>query len=574
MGKWLGVRSMLAAAALCMVTACGGGGGSGGGRPITPTPPPVTPPPAAYPDIPATDADAARFLAQATFGASTAEIARLRQIGYRRWLDEQLDPARNAPTLILPHLQQTVANGVPREDLRQQDRRNAWLWKAATAPDQLRMRMAFALSEIFVVSDREVANANTTLYRIADYQDTLARGAFGSYRDLLEQVTLHPAMGYFLSHAGNAKADPARNTTPDENYGREVMQLFSIGLAKRNRDFSLVLDASGNSIPTYDEQVVSAMARVFTGWTYAGQSDAQFGRRNDTSFAPMECHPRFHDDQAKRIFDGIMVPAGSDCVASLDTALDALAAHQNVAPFISRQLIQRFVTSNPSAAYVGRISAVWLQSGGNLGQVLRAILLDDEARVRPQADAFGKAREPLIRLTALWRAFDARYVPPANGEIRFRFANAGDLTEPLAQDSLRAPSVFNFFDPDYRLATATGNTGLFAPEFQILTEATYQGMLNQHDAMVWNHVGSAPVANTPAPVLDVSRLVALAEAGNHAGMVDQLDTLLFAGNLGQPAEQAMVRMLDRLAAINETPTNRAKSLVLLALASPEFAIQR
>lgn len=575
MGKWLGVRSALAAGALCALVACGGGGSSTGGRPITPTTPPVTPPPvAAYPDIPATDADAARFLAQATFGASPAEITRLRQVGYRRWLDEQLDPARNAPTLILPHLQQVVANGVSREDLRQQDRRNAWLWKAATSPDQLRMRMAFALSEIFVVSDREVANANTTLYRIADYQDTLARGAFGSYRDLLGQVTLHPAMGYFLSHAGNSKADPARNTTSDENYGREVMQLFSLGLARRNRDFTLVLDANGNSIPTYDEQVVSAMARVFTGWTYAGQSDAQFGRRNDTSFAPMECHPRFHDDQAKQIFDGIVVPAGNDCTASLGRALDALAAHQNVAPFISRQLIQRFVTSNPSAAYVGRITAVWLQTGGNLGQVLRAILLDDEARVRAQGDAFGKAREPLIRLTTLWRAFDARYVPPASGEIRFRFANAGDLTEPLSQDSLRAPSVFNFFDPDYRLATGTGNTGLFAPEFQILTEATYQGMLNQHDAMVWNSVGSAPVANTPAPVLDVSGLVALAEAGNHAGMVDQLDTLLFAGALGQPAEQAMVRMLDRLAAINETPVNRAKSLVLLALASPEFAIQR
>jgi uncharacterized protein (DUF1800 family) len=576
MGKWMGMRRALVAGALCALAACGGGGGgSSGGTRAPPNPGPLTPPPAeAYPDIPATDADAARFLAQATFGPSPAEITRLRQVGYRRWLDDQLDPARTPATLILPHLQQVVANGVLRDDLRQQDRRNAWLWKAASSPDQLRMRMAFALSEIFVVSDREVANANTTLYRIADYQDTLARGAFGSYRELLEQVTLHPAMGYFLSHAGNAKADPARNTTPDENYGREVMQLFSIGLAKRNRDFSLALDASGNAVPTYDEQVVSAMARVFTGWTYAGQTDALFGRRNDTSFAPMECHPRFHDDQAKRIFDGIVVPAGNDCRASLETTLDALAAHPNVAPFISRQLIQRFVTSNPSAGYVRRVADVWLQTGGDLGRVLRAILLDDEARVRPQSDAFGKAREPLIRLTTLWRAFDARYVTPASGEIRFRFANAGDLTEPLSQDSLRAPSVFNFFDPDFRLATGTGNTGLFAPEFQILTEATYQGMLNQHDAMVWNSTGSAPVANTPAPVLDVSRLVALAEAGNHAGMVDQLDTLLFAGTLGQPAEQAMVRMLDRLASVNESPTNRAKSLVLLALASPEFAIQR
>ena len=566
------------AAACAAIVLCGGlgaCGGGGGGSPGTPTPPPVTPPPvASYPDIPASDADAARFLAQATFGPTRAEIARLRQIGYRRWLDEQLDPARTPPTLVLPHLQQVVANGVPRDDLRQQHRRNAWLWQAATAPDQLRMRMAFALSEIFVVSDREVANANTTLYRIADYQDTLARGAFGSYRTLIEQVTLHPAMGYFLSHAGNRKADPAANITPDENYGREVMQLFSIGLSKRNPDFTLQLDAAGKAIPTYDEQVVGAMARVFTGWTYAGQTDAQFGRRNDTSYAPMECHPRYHDDQPKRIFDGIVVDAGSDCVASLKQALDALAAHRNVTPFISRQLIQRFVTSNPSNAYVGRVAATWTATNGNLGQVLRTLLLDDEARIRPQGDGFGKAREPLVRLTTLWRAFDARYVPPATGEIRFRFANAGDLTESLAQDSLRAPSVFNFFDPDYRLPTEAGSQGLYAPEFQILTEATYVGMLNQHDAMAWNYVGAPPSATTAAPVLDMSALVALAEAGNHAGMVDQVDTLLFDGRLGAPAEQAMVRMLDRLAAINETASNRAKSLVLLALASPEFAIQR
>ncbi|MEO5628154.1 MAG: DUF1800 domain-containing protein, partial [Thermomonas sp.] len=479
MGIWLGrMRPALVACILCGLAACGGGGGSAGSSrgPIAPIP--ASPPPvAAYPDIPASDADAARFLAQATFGPTTAEIARVRQIGYRSWLDEQLDAARTPPTLVLPHLQQLVANGVPRDDLRQQHRRNAWLWQASSSPDQLRMRMAFALSEIFVVSDREVANPTNTLYRIADYQDTLSRGAFGRYRDLLEQVTLHPAMGYFLSHAGNSKADPARNTTPDENYGRESMQLFSLGLLKRNKDFSPALDASGNTVPTYDEKVVSAMARVYTGWTYAGQSDAQFGRRNDTSYAPMECHPRFHDDQPKRIFNDIVVDAGSDCVASLKRTLDALAAHPNVAPFISRQLIQRFVTSNPSAAYVGRISDVWLSTNGAMGPVVRAILLDDEARVRPKGDGFGKAREPLIRLTTLWRAFGARYVPPATGEIRFRFANAGDLTQPLSQDSLRAPSVFNFFDPDFRIPGSSATAGVYGPEFQILTEATYTGML-------------------------------------------------------------------------------------------------
>jgi len=568
------VRGALLASAIGLLAACGGGGGSspGGGSTTPPTTPSTPPPP--YAPIPATDADAARFLAQATFGPTTADITRLRQIGYSQWLDEQVDEARTPPTLVLPRLQQVVANGFPVADLRPPHRRNEWLWQAANGRDQLRMRVSFALSEIFVVSDRDVADSNATIYRIADYQDTLSRGAFGSYRDLLENVTLHPAMGYFLSHVGNRKADPARNLTPDENYGREVMQLFSIGLVERNRDFSVVLGAGGQTTPTYDEKVVSAMARVFTGWTYAGQTDAQFGRNNNTSFAPMQCHPTFHDDQPKQIFSGIVISEGSNCTASLRKALDALAAHPNVAPFISRQLIQRLVTSNPSPAYVQRVSAEWIASNGNLGRVVRTILLDTEARIPPTGAGFGKAREPLLKVTTLWRAFGARYVPPATGEIRFTFSNAGDLTSSLLQDSQRAPSVFNFFEPDYRLPGADGATGPYAPEFQILTEATYASMLNQHDSLVWNYTGAPPTATTPAPILDIAALTTLAEAGNHAGMVQQVNTLLFSGALGDASQQAMVRMLDRLAGINESAANRAKSLVLLALASPEFAIQR
>ncbi|HEY5850033.1 MAG TPA: DUF1800 domain-containing protein [Lysobacter sp.] len=566
----------LALIAAVTLTACGGGGGGdnkgSAGQPQAPPPTPVVPPP--YPDIPATDLDAARFLTQATFGPTSAEIARVRQIGYKRWLDEQLSETATPPTLILPHLDQLVVNGVLADNLQQQHRRNYWLWRAATSRDQLRMRMAFALSEIFVVSDREVADANDTLSRIADYQDTLARGAFGSYRTLLEKVTLHPAMGYYLSHVGNRKADPTRNITPDENYGREVMQLFSIGLVERNKDFSPVLDAAGQTVPTYDEQVVSAMARVFTGWTYAGQTDAQFGRGNNTSFAPMECHAAFHDDQPKQIFRSTVVSEGNNCVASLTRTLDALAAHPNVAPFISRQLIQRFVTSNPSPAYVERIANVWLSSNGNLGQVVRAVLLDTEARVAPTSLSFGKAREPLIKLVTLWRAFDAAYVPPATGEIRFTFSNAGDLTGSLLQDSQRAPSVFNFFDPDNRLAAADGVPGLFAPEFQIMTEATYLSALNQHEAVVWNYSGAAPTATTPAPVLNLSRLTTLAEARDHAGMVQEVNLLLFYGSMSTTTTQAMVGMLDRLATANETASARARSLVLLALASPEFAVQR
>lgn len=569
-----GARAGMLALAVCVLAACGGGGGGdeggaaappagGGGTPTTPEPP------APYPDIPATDVDAARFLTQATFGPTATEIARVRQIGYKRWIDEQIAAT---PTLVLPHMQQLVTNGVVTPT--PQHRRNYWLWQAATANDQLRMRMAFALSEIFVVSDRETADSNATVNRIADYQDTLSRGAFGSYRALLEKVSVHPAMGYFLSHVGNRKADPRRNITPDENYGREVMQLFSIGLVKRNKDFSPQLDANGQTVPTYDEQVVSAMARVFTGWTYAGQTDAQFGRGDNASFAPMECHAAFHDDQAKTIFDGIVVSEGNNCVASMGKTLDALANHANTAPFISRQLIQRFVTSNPSPAYVERVSNVWLTSQGDLGKVIRAILLDTEARLPPPDAAFGKAREPLVKLATLWRAFNARYVPSAMGEVRFNFSNAGDLANSLQQESQRAPSVFNFFEPDYRLPAANGVQGLFAPEFQILTEATYLSMLNQHDSLVWGNAAAPPTATTNAPYLDLVQLTTLAEAKDHAAMVQQVNLLMFHGSLSSSTAQAMVGMLDRLATANETAVNRAKSLVLLAMASPEFAIQR
>ncbi|MBU8975590.1 MULTISPECIES: DUF1800 family protein [unclassified Lysobacter] len=569
-----GARAGMLALAFCVLTACGGGGGSDGGTFAPPSDgsggSPGTPQqPAPYPDIPATDADAARFLTQATFGPTAAEITRVRQIGYKRWIDEQI---AETPTLMLPHLQQLVANGVATPT--PQNRRNYWLWQAANGRDQLRLRMAFALSEIMVVSDREVADSNATVFRIADYQDTLARGAFGSYRTLLEQVSVHPAMGYFLSHVGNRKADPRRNITPDENYGREVMQLFSIGLVKRNRNFTPVLDASGQTIPTYDEQVVSGMARVFTGWTYAGQTDAQFGRGDNTSYAPMECHAAFHDDQPKTIFDGIVINEGNNCVASLSKTLDALAGHSNVAPFISRQLIQRFVTSNPSSEYVERVANVWVDSRGDLGRVIRAVLLDIEARLPPTSGSFGKAREPLVKLATVWRAFNARYVPAATGEVRFAFSNAGDLSASLQQESQRAPSVFNFFEPDYRLPAADGVQGMFAPEFQILTEATYLSMLNQHDSLVWNNAATPPTTTSNAPYLDLVQLTALAEAKDHAGMVQRVNLLMFHGALSAATSQAMVGMLDRLATANESAGNRAKSLVLLAMATPEFAIQR
>ena len=564
-----------------LLASCGGGGGgstgssgaSGGGTTPTPTPAPFN-------DIPQTDAEAARFLTEATFGPTSSEIARLRQIGYSRWLDEQMDPARTPATLLLPHIHQMTVN----DTLDYRERRNYWLWKTVGASDQLRMRMGFALSEIFVVSDRDYNNKN--FERITHYQDMLDQGAFGSYRSLLEQVTLHPAMGTYLSHLANQKAVTYKNAqglqvsvVPDENYAREVMQLFSIGLVERNPDFSPVLDANGATKATYDQSVIAAMARVFTGWTWAGNTDANYWAwaGHDNDYRAMECHPKFHDDQAKLIFRGITIAGTSDCKVTLQQTLDALATHPNVAPFISRQLIQRFVTSNPSPAYIGRVSKAWTDSNGDLGKVLRAILLDVEARVPPAATdaSFGKMREPLLQLTALWRAFDAKYLPATNGTYMFRFSNSWDFTTTLMQDSLRSPSVFNFFEPDYRLPAAGGIQGIYAPEMQLYNEASFGSIFNQQLDAGWNNFATtAPTANTPAPVMDINPLLTLANNNDHAGMVAKLDVLLFYGTLSPDSRRVMVDMLDKLKAANRPADERVRSLVQLAVSSPEFVVQR
>ena len=551
-----------------LLAACGGGGGGSRAAPIVPLPPPTAP--AAI-----TEQEAARFLAQASFGPTRSEIARVQSLGYAQWLDQQMDLSRTPATLVLPHLQQILANGLAEADLSQAHRRNAWLWLAATAPDQLRMRMAFALSEIFVVSDFESGQAQ--IPRVADYQDALARNAFGSYRSLLKAVTLHPAMGVYLSHAGNRKATADGKIVPDENYAREAMQLFSIGLQERNPDFSPVLDGSGQPVPTYDSAVVAAMGRVFTGWTYAGLSDANYSRVDARSYAPMQCHPAFHDDKPKAIFRGIVISTGSDCATGLEQALDALSNHPSTAPFISRQLIQRFVTSNPSPEYIRRVAMAWTGSGGDLGRVLRVILLDPEARTPPAASdaTYGKPREPLVRIAHLWRAYQARYVTPVDGSLRFRAGNTADLTAALSQDSLRAPSVFNFFEPDYRIPGTNGSQGAFAPELQIINQSTFTTGHNQTDALLWNYASTAaPTVNTNAPVLDITRLVQLADAGDHAGMVQDVNLLLHSGSLSAASAGSMTRMLDALRSDGRTSSERARSLLLLALLSPDYAIQR
>lgn len=456
----------LLAGLMALLQACSGGGGPAG---------PATPPDNGTP--PSMSAlDASRFLHRASFGASKASIESLQALDYDGWIDAQiaLPASLMKPELIELGCPQVLPDGElgcefidPHIELRDQ----LWWNHAVFAPDQLRQRVGFALSEIFVVS---IFNAELAEYPvlIADYYDTLVSGAFGNYRDLLEEITLHPAMGIYLSMRGNRKEDPIAGTRPDENYARELMQLFSIGLVQLDAGGSPVLGADGQPVPTYTQEDIEELARVLTGWTWATNepktADLEQFQDLEPTFGRMQPWPAFHDSGAKTIVGGVAIPGNQTPEQDLAMALDALFHHANAGPFFARQLIQRLVTSNPSAEYVARVAAVFSDDGagvrGNLEAVVRATLLDPEA-LAPPADplTFGKLREPLMRATALWRAFGT---PPL--QTPWSDFIGGEY---LGQQALYSPSVFNFFSPSYSTSGLAAE-GLVAPELQISTHAT------------------------------------------------------------------------------------------------------
>lgn len=452
-------------------------------------------------DGPYSDAEAARFLAQATFGPTLDDIAHLRDVGYRAWIDEQF--AQPVATEI-PYLD--WVDQIPDNNVTDDTRMEAWTINALGTPDpsrgmarptdQLRQRMAFALSEIFVVSNKN----GTLLYQpwaLASWYDMLAQDAFGNYRTLLEDATLHPAMGIYLTHLGNQKANTAQNIRPDENYAREVMQLFSIGLVQLNPDGTPKL-VDGQPQPTYGQATVRGLAAVLTGWTWnntgcgpgsyvccTAQTYTRCGPYNDYDRPvwrlPMQPIEAFHDNtNPKQLLvypnaalpDGVLAPGG-DAQAELHAALDNLFHHPNVGPFIALRLIQRFVTSNPTPAYVQRVAAAFADDGsgvrGSLEATLRAILLDPEARYGQWSNAqrFGKLREPLIRNTHLWRAMNA-IAPSARIVTLTPYPGIEDW---YGQGPLRSPSVFNFFRPDFRAHGEVDALGLASPEFQILSDS-------------------------------------------------------------------------------------------------------
>lgn len=532
--------------AVMFAAGCGGSGGSGGNPPPPPPPPGIS------------EAEATRFLRQATFGPTAAEVDAVMDMGYEAWIDAQMVTPATSQLQILNRL------GTPDDETGHDDRVEAWLESALTGPDQLRQRVAFALSEIFVVSQQSALFNQP--FGSANYYDLLLNSAFGNFRRLMEDVTLSPAMGVYLSMLGNQKPNPVLNIRPDENYARELMQLFTIGLIELNQDGTVRVDAQNQPIPTFDQDIIEGFAHVYTGWTFGGSPS--FVQPSFNYLQPMQAFANFHDDGPKQVLNNETIPAGQTPEQDLTAALDNIFAHPNVAPFISKQLIQKLVTSNPSPAYVQRVAAVFDDNGmgakGDLGALIKAILLDDEAREPAGSEEDGKVIEPVIRLIALWRAFDAT---ARDGRYEFPF-----LSIVTGQGPLQARSVFNFFQPGYAPPGEIKQQGRVAPEMEIVDELSVALRYNVFTLAIifWNSEVLSPLLEEFAIDIDVSGEIAA--AGDVDALVDLIAGKLFGGAISPELRAEAVAMASLYS--NAEPAQRALEAIHTIANSPEFSTLR
>jgi uncharacterized protein (DUF1800 family) len=538
----------LAASMLLTVAGCGGGWGRGGVQPPPPPPPPIT------------TAEAFQFLNQATFGATAAEAQRVIDMRYEAWIDDQL---QKPASLQLPHVR-----SLPLPQFMgqlQADRVDIWFRNALHGDDQLRQRVAFALSEIMVVSQLGVLNNQP--YSLASYYDMLARNAFGNYRDLIEDVTLHPAMGVYLSMLGNEKPDPVNNIRPDENYARELMQLFSIGLVELNLDGTARTDGQGQPIPTYNQSIIEGFAHVYTGWTYAGSPVFRGARATLTNqVIPMQLWQNFHDTGAKSLLNGFVVPAGQSGDRDLAMALDNIFNHPNIGPFMATRLIERLTTSNPAPQYVERVARVFNDNGqgerGDLGAVVRAILLDPAARTSSNPDTGGKIKEPLLRLTQLFKAYNAT---SQSGRYPLGFAYVI-----FGQGPLQASHVFNFFSPFYAPPGEISDRGLVAPELEIATEYLNTYVTNYFflQSFVLNQTN--PGLQPDDVYIDFSEEMAV--AADVDALINMVADKLLGGVISETLRNEIAGML---ALVPDTDAAiRAAETIYFVTTSPEYAYQR
>ena len=490
-----------------------------------------------------TYAAAFRFLEQATWGPTTADVLAMQELGFTKWLSEQ----QSLTPSVIPTPSLTMFNDYAQAQ---------FMFNALNGQDQLRQRVAFALGQVFVISGLKIR-----VEGMVPYLNLLSQNAFGNYKDLMKAVTLSPSMGLYLDMVNNDKPSPVRGTLPNENYAREFLQLFTIGTVMLNPDGSPQLDNSNQPIPTYDQTQIQNMARVLTGWTYPTQPAHGPAPHNPPYFiGPMIPVESNHDTNAKTVF-GQSIPAGQTAEQDLDQMLNVVFMHPNVGPFVALRLIQHLVTSNPSAAYIQRISAVFANNGsgvrGDLGAVVKAIVLDPEARqgdvAANAAPAGGHLREPVLYATAILRALGAVVGP---GNILAEYINAYGL----GQELLFPASVFNYYSPFFRIPGGA-HAG---PEYQLLTPSTAVIRANWVIGTLVdqnNSIGPDVVVNL-APFFNL--------ATNDTALINAIDMALFGGQMPPEVRDVLKTAIDA----TPDPGLRTFDALFIGLSSAEYQVER
>jgi uncharacterized protein (DUF1800 family) len=531
--------------------------------------------------------EASRFLSQATLGADLATIQKVANQGIEAWIDEQMTLPQSQ---TLERLNEVFAeviewyliNGGDPEEVSTRPYwtifNYTWWENHMHAEDLLRQKVALALSEIFVISLE--SNLSDAGYGLADYYDLLLRNSFGNFKDLLTDVSLHPCMGYYLSHLNNPREIPEENIHSDENYAREIMQLFTIGLYELNQDGSRKTDGQGNWIPTYDQADIKELAKVFTG---LGVADVVENEWTDDPFfgldiyiadmtKPMIMYEEWHQPGTKTLVNGYVIPEGQTGLQDIEEAIHQLFIHPNVGPFIGKQLIQRLVTSNPSPGYISRVSAVFADNGqgvrGDMGAVVKAILMDPEARTCAglEAESFGKLREPFTRYTHFTKAIAMEQFYGRYWNVAYGFYEATN------QMPLASRTVFNFFLPDYQPIGLLADNDLVGPEFQIHNSRTSVEYINEvNDWAVWGYVMDDWEGDNPHVTYNIEELLPLAR--DPEVLVNRLDVLFTHGMLSERTRQIIKDAITPLISDNYR-YNRCRLALYLIMISPDYAIMK
>ena len=531
--------------------------------------------------------EASRFLSQATLGADLATIEQVANQGIEAWIDDQMTVPQSQTLdrlneVFAEVIEWYLVNGGNPDEVSTRPYwtifNYTWWENHMKNDDLLRQKVALALSEIFVISIE--SNLSDAGFGLADYYDVLLKHSFGNFEDMLREISLHPCMGYYLSHLNNPREIPEENIHSDENYAREIMQLFTIGLYELNQDGSRKTDGQGEWIPTYDQADIKELAKVFTGLGVGGVMENEwvdepyFGL--DIYVAdmttPMIMYEEWHQPGTKTLVNGYVIPAGQTGLKDINDAVHQLFLHPNVGPFIGKQLIQRLVTSNPTPGYISRVAAVFADNGqgerGDMGAVIKAILMDPEARTCSalEEDRFGKLREPFTRYTHFSKAIQMEQYYGRYWNVAYGFYEATN------QMPLASRTVFNFFLPDFQPIGAIADNGLVGPEFQIHNSRTSVEYINRvNDWAVWGYVMDDWENDNPSVTYNIEELLPLAR--DPEVLINRLDILFTHGMLSDRTRQIIKDAITPLISDNYR-YNRTRLALYLMMISPDYAIMK